>query len=264
LRIAVVSDVHGNDLALEAVLTHAATAGYDRLFDLGDTVSGPLRPVETFDRMRSLDAVAIAGNHERQLLTLPPHRLNATDAFTRDRLGAGRVETLRPRPPTRRIDDILLVHGSPSSDLDYLMEDVAGGSPMARDPAAVAAMTASVSDGVSLILCGHTHIPRAMLLERGPLVVNPGSVGLPAYDEPDCATPHRMQAGSPHARYAIVTRNSRGWSVAFHLVDYDWETAAADATRAGRHDWAHAILTGFAQPRSKVQASLSARTAPAP
>jgi predicted phosphodiesterase len=236
LRIAVVSDVHGNDMALEAVLKHAATAGYDRLFDLGDTVSGPLRPVETFDRMRFLDAISIAGNHERQLLTLPPDRLNATDAFTRTRLGAARLDTLRGRKPTLRIDDILLVHGSPSSDLDYLLEDVAGGQPVARVPADVAAMTASASDGVSLILCGHTHISRAMLLERGPLVVNPGSVGLPAYDEPDCATPHRMEAGTPHARYAMVTRTPRGWSVAFHLVDYNWKTAATNATRAGRHD----------------------------
>ncbi|MCR5857209.1 metallophosphoesterase [Mesorhizobium sp. J428] len=95
MRIAVVSDIHGNDVALEAVLKDASTRGYDRLLDLGDTVSGPLRPLETFERMRSHDVVAIAGNHERQLLTLPPDQLNKSDAFTLDRLGKERVEMNR-------------------------------------------------------------------------------------------------------------------------------------------------------------------------
>ena len=48
MRIAVVADIHGNDIALEAVLKSASVQGYDCLVDLGDTLSGPLRPLETF------------------------------------------------------------------------------------------------------------------------------------------------------------------------------------------------------------------------
>ena len=203
--------------------------------------------------MQSLSVVAIAGNHERQLLTLPAEELNASDAFTHEKLGPERVKTLSGRKPSRRIDDILLVHGSPASDLDYLLEDIAGGRPALRSPAEVAAMTSNLGEGVSLLLCGHTHIPRAMLLASGVLVVNPGSVGLPAYDEPDCATPHRMEAGTPHARYAILSRTSGGWCVDFHLVDYDWRTAAEEARRADRPDWAYALLTGFAAPPARSE-----------
>ncbi|MCR5857211.1 metallophosphoesterase [Mesorhizobium sp. J428] len=156
-----------------------------------------------------------------------------------------RFKTLRTRKPTLRFEDIALVHGSPTSDLEYLMEDAGAGLPVARDPAEVEAMTAGLGEDVSLILCGHTHIQRAMQLENGKVVVNPGSVGLPAFGNPGFGAPHRMEAGSRHARYAILKRTSQGWSVDFHLVDYDWKTAAADAQRVGRNDWAHAILTGF-------------------
>ncbi len=61
MRIAAISDIHGNALALEAVLTDARTRGYDRLVQIGDALSGPLWPRETAEILRGLDAVHVRG-----------------------------------------------------------------------------------------------------------------------------------------------------------------------------------------------------------
>jgi hypothetical protein len=95
----------------------------------------------------------------------------------------------------------------------------------------------------SLILCGHTHVPRSVLLDDGRLIVNPGSVGLQAYDD-DLPYPHKAENGSPHARYAIVERTAGGWAVEHYAVAYDWNAAAEVAQRHGRPDWATALRTG--------------------
>jgi len=95
----------------------------------------------------------------------------------------------------------------------------------------------------SLILCGHTHVPRSMQLDDGRLVVNPGSVGLQAYDD-DLPYPHKAENGTPHARYAVVERTGAGWSVEHYAVAYDWQAAAEVAARHGREDWAYALRTG--------------------
>ena len=95
----------------------------------------------------------------------------------------------------------------------------------------------------ALALCGHTHMPRTMQLIGGPLVVNPGSVGLQAYDD-DHPHLHHMESDSPHARYALVERSPQGWQVEHRAVTYDWEQAAQRAEANGRPDWADALRTG--------------------
>jgi hypothetical protein len=78
-------------------------------------------------------------------------------------------------------------------------------------------------------------------------IVNPGSVGLQAFDD-DLPMPHCVETGSPHARYALLEGRGDGrWTVTFRLVEYDWSAAAAAAEAAGRSDWAHALATGFAR-----------------
>ena len=80
------------------------------------------------------------------------------------------------------------------------------------------------------------------------LIVNPGSVGLPAYDDnhplPQ-SHDHRIENGSPDARYAVVERVGDQWRCERISVPYDFEPMAALAGRHGRRDWAHAIRTGF-------------------
>lgn len=92
-----------------------------------------------------------------------------------------------------------------------------------------------------LVLCGHTHIPRVVVRD-GVVIVNPGSVGMPAYDD-DRPVAHVMEAGCP-PRYALVTPSSSGWRVDLRAVPYDFEAAARQAEQAGRPEIAFGVRTG--------------------
>lgn len=149
---------------------------------------------------------------------------------------AGLPATLRLSP------DVLLCHGTPASDLDYYLDHVDPWGTRAATDTEIAARTGS--ETAALLLCGHTHVPRAYRRPSGQLIVNPGSVGLPAYED-DRPFSHVMESGGPHARYAIVERDADGqWRAELLSVDYDWETAARTAERRGRPDWAIALRTG--------------------
>lgn len=139
-------------------------------------------------------------------------------------------------------DEVLLVHGTPESDLTYFLESVDNGG---LRPATIEEVTFR-AQGITrqLILCGHTHIPRSARLESDCLIVNPGSVGLPAYED-NFPFPHKVQTGSPHARYAIVEKQANRWTAEFFAVTYDWEKAASIAELRGRPDWARALRTGL-------------------
>ena len=86
-----------------------------------------------------------------------------------------------------------------------------------------------------LLLCGHTHHPRVVRTAAGQLLVNPGSVGLPAYDD-ERPYPHVIENGSPDARYAIVEQVDGAWQAQLLAVPYDHESMArlADAARPAR------------------------------
>jgi hypothetical protein len=82
-----------------------------------------------------------------------------------------------------------------------------------------------------------------MTLDDGRMIINPGSVGLPAYagDRPNA---HLVESGSPHARYAVLSNEGDGWVVELVSVNYDWEQAARDAEANGRFNWSRALRTG--------------------
>ena len=252
MRIAAISDIHGNLPALDAVLRDIERQGVDVVVNLGDILSGPLQPAETADLLMARGFPTIAGNHERQLLKLHQRGgalpLHDSDGYAASRLAERHWEWLRGLPPQHRLaPDVLLVHGTPASDLHYFLETAtpdfgAHGSTGAR-PATVHEVRERLGDArASLVLCGHTHVPRAMQC-GGTLVVNPGSVGLQAFEWDQ---PHRHYAenGSPHARYAIVERAAAGWQVRFCAVAYDFEPQARLARERGRPDWAWALATG--------------------
>lgn len=246
MKLAILSDIHGNLPALEAVVADVARRGADVTVNLGDIVSGPLQPLETARRLMPLDIVAIRGNHERQLLTLRPQEMSASDRFAHAALDDAARAWLASLPQTLLLgDDVLLAHGTPDSDSAYFLETVepAGCRPATPEEAAARAGAARAS----LILCGHTHTPRLTRLPDGRLALNPGSVGLPAL-RGSSPWPHVTGAGSPHARYATAERRAGGWDVSFHAVAYDWDRAAAIALRNGRPDWAHTLRAGWPQP----------------
>jgi hypothetical protein len=139
------------------------------------------------------------------------------------------------------------VHGTPASDLEYLLETVVPGHGVDGSPGVRAASAMEIGNRLGstrpeLLLCGHTHMPRAATC-GATLVVNPGSVGLPAFDD-DRHHPHVVETGTPHARWAIVERGHRGWQAQLRLTAYDHEAAARQADALGRPDWADALRTG--------------------
>jgi predicted phosphodiesterase len=247
VRIAAVSDIHGNLLALDAVMADIATRSVDVVVNLGDLLSGGLQPAETADRLVALGLPTVRGNHERQLLTTPPEQMGASDRLAHDTLRPEHLAWLTALPVTLQVaDGVLAFHGSPTDDLTYLLDTV-------DETGARAATLEEVLERLGhessrpLLLCGHTHLQRQLRLPSGALVVNPGSVGWPAYADDD-PYPHVMEAGTPHARYAIVDDTSGTWQAVFHAVDYDWQRAAQIAERNGRSDVAHSLRTGRCGP----------------
>lgn len=243
MRIAAVSDIHGNLWALDAVLTHLAGQSVDLTVNLGDLLSGALQPKETADRLMPLALPTVRGNHERQVLTVPYDRMGTSDRRAHDTMTVEQVRWFASLPSSLEVaPGVVAFHGSPGGDLTYLLESVDAGGARAATEAEVTARLDGDTDW-ALMLCGHTHLQRAMRLPAGPLIVNPGSVGWPAYGD-DLPYPHVMEAGTPHARYAIVDDASGEWAVSFHGVDYDWDRAAAVAEGNARPDVARALRTG--------------------
>lgn len=237
-RTAILSDIHGNLPALEAVIADAAAQGCTRFANLGDSLSGPLWPVDTADLLMARDWPTIAGNHERQLLTVDRGQMNASDAFTRDRLEDRHLAWLAGLPPVLDLaPDILLCHGTPSSDVEHFLHIVENGGVREADEQEIRDRAGPC--GARLILCGHTHVPRLVALADGRTITNPGSVGLQAYDD-DHPAPYRVENGDPLARYAIVD----GGTVELRAVAYDHDAAARRAEANGRSDWAMALRTG--------------------
>lgn len=234
-RFAVIADVHGNRWALEAVLEDIARRGIREIVNAGDHLFGPLDPAGTADILMRLDFPSVAGNQDRELID---------GSFVEPRLNARHREWLQGLPPRRELPpDTLLFHGTPERDNTYLLESVGdGGTVSLATDAEIAARVGPVS--LDLLLCGHTHIPRAVE-SGGRLIVNPGSVGLQAYAD-DSPVPHVMETGSPLARYAVVERSETGWRVEHLAVDYDVESAAQSAELNGRSDWAFRLRTGRA------------------
>lgn len=240
--LAVLADIHGNALALEAVLADARQRGVNEFVNLGDTFYGPLDPVGTWRILKETPMPSILGNQDRILLE-GGEQWESNPAFVAalDALGNDGVAWLSNLPATLLMDGILLCHGTPKDDMTYLLEDISTGLPAMRNQQELRQDLFPEADGCSLVLCGHSHHPGQAHCDDI-TVVNPGSVGLPAYD--DDAPPHIMASGSPHAKYAIVTSIENKWKTDFISVEYDWNTAADLARANGREDWAEWLLTG--------------------
>ena len=244
MRLAVIADIHGNLPALEAVLSDIARRGADRILNLGDCVAGPLWPRETMDLLQARAIETVRGNHDRWMAETPRGQMYPSDAFAFDRLTGDQVSALGALPARVDLGDgVVGVHGTPRDDNAYLLEDVIGGQLVPARPAAIAKRLGPL--GATLVLCAHSHQPRLVQVRSRLQILNPGSVGCPGYVDP---TPpaHVSEAGSPHARYALLTRRNDGdWSIELIAVEYDWGMASRRAVENGRQEWAQALATGF-------------------
>jgi putative phosphoesterase len=237
-KIAIISDIHGNKEALQAVLYDISSRKVDRIFNLGDSLYGPLDPAGTVQILMEYKMAHIMGNCDR-LLFEPSE--NPTVNFVKNRLTRDQLNWLKQHPATVVFDDLLLCHGTPESDEVYLLEEMTEEGKTLKSLLDIETSLKDVKQNV--IICGHTHIPRVVYLANGKIVVNPGSVGLPAYHD-DLPKPHKMESDSPHAKYAILKKFSGQWSIELINVPYNWEKAAECAAINGRDDWGKSLLSG--------------------
>ena len=214
MPLALVSDIHGNDLALAAVVAELERLGVEQVVCLGDVAQGGSQPAEVLDRLARLGWPVILGNADAFLLEVDPSSPEpATDeqlerrTWTLGQFSDAQLEQIRAFVPTLdvEVDGLTLraFHGSPRSYDDVVLPET---------PDGVAERLLGGS-GVDLLAGGHTHLQWTRYVD-GALYVNPGSVGL-VYDRFD-SEPIPIEV----AEYALVT----GGSVEFRRVPWQSES----------------------------------------
>jgi predicted phosphodiesterase len=225
MRIAVLSDIHSNLVALDAVLAHAGSL--DGVWHLGDVVGYGPDPDGVVARLASVDAVGVLGNHDSAALGgieiewFNPEARAAVE-WTGRAISAATRDWLSALPERRVIGDIALVHGSPRDPLREYVSSVA-----------VAEANLAILES-TFGLHGHTHVPVAFAEDHDRTVVdhagdgrtfagsgrraliNPGSVGQP-------------RDGDPRSSYMVLDPDAQ--TVTWHRVEYDIP-AVQDAIRA--------------------------------
>src|SRR5262249_12058056 len=182
MRVAIIADIHGNLPALEAVVGDIGCRDVDRVINLGDCVSGPLWPREVCDLLMASGNLTIRGNHDRWVAGSDPARMGASDQYSHSQLNADHRHWLGALPPSADAGHgVFACHGMPASDTEYLVEQVMSRRLVRADPDIIRGRLGDVRARV--VLCGHSHQPHFIQLAGGPVVLNPGSVGCPAYDD---------------------------------------------------------------------------------
>jgi predicted phosphodiesterase len=238
MKVALISDIHGNLPALEAALADIRTHGTDQIIFLGDAATLGPQPKETLDLLRTLDCVCIMGNHDAALLDLTRAAdlqigasLFASLEWGQSLLNETDFAFLRSFRPTYELElgntlSLLCFHGSPRSNTDMILSTT----------------TDAIMDGyfagqpATILAGGHTHVQ--MLRQRGmQAIINTGSVGS-AFMEPflyNGTTPRLI----PWAEYALVRAEHGGWSVDLRRVPFDTESVcrALEAGDNPSRDW---------------------------
>lgn len=259
MRIAMIADIHGNIAALDAVLQDIEAHGITDIYNLGDSVYGALYPRETAQRLMDSAIVSIRGNQDRELENgvirvadepndlqkrtdpiVPP---NTTFDYVIQQLSVEQMKWLLELPPVHTTEELYLCHAQPTVDDVPLLEKIEANGVHWRSEQELLELVQGIKQPI--IGCAHTHMPKLNYLPDGRLIINPGSVGLPAYHD-DVPYEHAMESRVPHAQYAILDYSNGQWNVTHRSIRYDWEGAAIQAASHGRHDWAYALRTGYA------------------
>ena len=248
MKIAVISDVHGNSAALDAVMADAARRGVDRMVNLGDTISGPLDPKGTAKRLMAADLPTVSGNHDRWLYDPPDGEPPLWEIWTLPEIGTVEIDWLRGLPPTRDFEGVLLTHGTPQSDSENWLH-VRGHDGGLRSATLREAEAPARGHEHPVILSGHTHRARVVRLPNGQLLVNPGAVGCPGYADPRHDPPFVAEAGMPDALYAVIEHVAGQWQASLHAVPYDASEMIAMAEAKGAEAWCEALRTGWMRGR---------------
>jgi putative phosphoesterase len=229
MRVALISDIHGNEVALRAVLRSIERVGVDLVVCLGDVATLGPRPDFVLDKLSALACPCILGNHDDFLLdpalihtyTEAPFIVEAVDRCRASLSSSALafVGTFRDQLeiPLEGEAKLFVFHGSPRSH----MENVLATTPPEELDTFLDGHAATVMAG------GHTHI-QMVRQHRGTLLVNPGSVGL-AFERFVGGGPPKIL---PHAEYAVVEATAGEVSVTAHRVALD-----KSALRDSMKDW---------------------------
>jgi predicted phosphodiesterase len=234
VRLALLSDQHGNDVAFGAVLADVERLGVDEIVCLGDVVQGGTEPAQTLDRLAALGCETVLGNADAFLLEVPadsPEPVSAQQLEVREwtlsQLSSSHLEQMRAFAPVvrRELDGmpLLLFHGSPGSYDDVLLPELGG-----------EALEPFFGQDAALLAGGHTHLQWTRRIGDA-LYVNPGSVGI-SYDRH--ADPPVLR---PLAEWALVTAADGAVGVEFRQVAYpvvDVQAAAMQSGRPHADEWA--------------------------
>jgi putative phosphoesterase len=206
MRLGLISDVHGNRVALEAVLDDMPAV--DRLLCAGDVVGYNPWPAECVAAVRGRDVPTVMGNHDRAVASETSFGFNsmaqAGVEYAREHLDESALAWLAGLPDERTLLDgrVKVVHGHPADPDRYTYPaDFAPG----------------MLDGEELLVMGHTHVQHHAVFAEG-MLVNPGSVGQP-------------RDGDPDAAYAVVDLAER--AVTEHRVSYDVDRVATAIEEVG-------------------------------
>ncbi len=213
MKLAVISDIHGNLPALEAVLDDIAARQPDQVVVAGDLVNRGPQPAEVVARLRPLAYPTLKGNHERYVLaqahggdTGEANEDYAPSRWAAQQLDDDAIQYLDALPAMLCVSDFLVVHGSPRGDQDGIFRRHTDHDLQER-----------LGDHRAVI-CGHTHVSLVRHWSGG-LVVNAGSAG-------------NTFEGDTLARYAWLEQRGDGWHADIVSIDYDVD-AALRAFEAG-------------------------------
>jgi putative phosphoesterase len=228
MRVAILSDIHGNLLSLDACLIDLAQqGGADVIVAAGDhCLDGP-KPKKVVQRLNEVGAECILGNTDRYLAAGIDDALTAAVRshleWTRADLGDKWVAWLGALPVSRRFgdetDELLIVHANPLNDEEHLWPDA--------DDETLERLVGAESAGT--IAFGHLHLPYVRVW-RGKVLVNVASAGLP-------------KDGDPRAGYAILTQRSGGWEIRHRRVAFDVKKVATQLAACGIPGSAELIAT---------------------
>lgn len=159
MRFAAIADIHGNHLALEAVLADIRTQDVEEIVNLGDFFSGPLDAGKTADLLMPLSLTSVRGNHDRYLIEQDPAAMHASDAAAYGQLSSSHLDWLRSLPfDLVYRGEVYLCHATPKDDNLYWLESVSPEGFVLLQPfEAIEALAEGID--LPLILCGHSHIP---------------------------------------------------------------------------------------------------------
>lgn len=218
MRVALISDLHGNALAVQEVLSRIGRAGVDHIICLGDVATLGPAPERVLELVHESGATCILGNHDEFMLrpeavadyTKIPVLVDAID-WCRSQLSPASLDFIRSFRATHDIalggnNQLLAFHGTPSSNTTDLLAT--------SDAEQVEEWIGAVSG--SVLTGGHTHL-QMLRQHRGRLIVNPGSVGMPFKEYVAGGPPEVL----PYAEYALVEADATSSRVHLERVALD-------------------------------------------